>query len=231
MLYAYGVAEAGRPVMPFSVDGTAPGLSEASVGGARNHDADLFGLDGAAVELLTCGQLAVAVSRHAEGDLKPTTRRLQEHSAINLALVRSGGVAPFRFGNTFADADELRRKLEPRADALREKLAALTGCAELTVRMKADQALVATADPHPNPLPEGEGTRYLLGKRRRMRGEDLLRDQAAALRTELGPTVRDFREDLRDDVLRLALLVPLEDVAELVAKFGMSGPWPPSSFV
>jgi len=91
------------------------------------------GIDGAAVSLVSAGELAVAVSRHDGDELKPTRRRLEEHLAVNLALVEAGGVLPFRFGNTFADAEALRQAFEPRGTELAGKLREVEGCVELTV--------------------------------------------------------------------------------------------------
>ena len=195
MLYAYGAVRPGR---------LAPAVK---------------GIDGAEVAILEAGGVAVAISE-LSSEVEPTRDRLVQHHRVTMALLRGGGVAPFRFGNVFAGEAELRQGLGKRTSELEGKLEALAGCVEMSVR-------------HPLP-PAGKprsGTDYLLAKRRRLlAGEQL--------RAKLGDVVKDWRQEDRRDHLELACLVPAGRVAEFQerlqradATLEVSGPWPPSSFV
>jgi gas vesicle protein GvpL/GvpF len=195
MLYAYGAVRPGQ---------LAPAVK---------------GIDGAAVAILEAGGLAVAVSELPR-EITPTRDRLVQHHRVTMALLRGGGVAPFRFGNVFPGEAELRQGLQKRTSELERKLEALAGCVEMAVR----QPLPPAGKPR-------SGTDYLLAKRRRLlAGEQL--------RAKLGDVVKDWRQEDRRDSLELACLVPAGQVAEFQDRLEhadpsveVSGPWPPSSFV
>lgn len=195
MLYAYGVVWPGQ---------LAPAVR---------------GIDGAEVVILEGDGVAVAVSELPR-EVKPTRDRLVQHHRVTMALLRSGGVAPFRFGNVFAGEAELRQGLQKRTSELEQKLEALAGCVEMSVR----QPLPAAGKPR-------TGTDYLLAKRRRLHAGE-------QLRAKLGDVVKDWRQDDRGDSLEVSCLVPAGRVAEFEDRLEraepaaeVSGPWPPSSFV
>jgi len=177
------------------------------------------GIDGAPVAVLAAAGLGVAVSELAE-EVQPTRDRLVQHHRVTMALLRNGGVAPFRFGNVFPGEAELRQELQGRAPELQEKLKSLAGCVEMAVRL----AVPAGQKP-------ASGTDYLLHKKRELHAAD-------HLRANLDKVVRDWRQDMKGDSLGLACLVEQARIAEFKAKVAeidmraeVSGPWPPSSFV
>jgi hypothetical protein len=177
------------------------------------------GIDGAPVAVLEAAGLGVAVSELAE-EVRPTRDRLAQHHRVTMALLRSGGVAPFRFGNVFLGEAELRQGLLGRAAELEEKLKALAGCVEMAVRI----TLSAGKKPE-------SGTEYLLQKKRHI-------DLADKLRVELGDMVKDWRQELKGETLDVACLIDRRQVtgfktklAEISPNAEVTGPWPPSSFV
>jgi hypothetical protein len=195
MLYAYGAVRPGH---------AAP---------------DVRGIDGAPVEVVEAAGLGVAVSELAR-DVEPTRDRLVQHHRVTMALLRGGGVAPFRFGNVFPGEAELRQGLQKRASELGQMLETLAGYVEMCVRL-----------PLPNGGKPGSGTEYLLHKKRQLHAAD-------QLHSELAELVQDWREEVRGNRLSVACLVPQARAAEFErkatqvdARAEVSGPWPPSSFV
>lgn len=195
MLYAYGAVRTGHLAPPVK------------------------GIDGAPVAILEAGGVGVAVSELSQ-EVEPTRDRLVQHHRVTMALLRSGGVAPFRFGNVFPGEAELRRELQERTSELERKLETLAGCVEMAVK----QPLPAAAKPR-------SGTDYLLGKKRRLLA-------AEQLRARLGDIVLDWREGAKGDSVDVACLIAVERMLEFREKLEhaepgveVSGPWPPSSFV
>jgi hypothetical protein len=195
MLYAYGAVRPGH---------AAPAVS---------------GIDGAAVAVLETAGLGVAISHLAE-EVRPTRDRLVQHHRVTMALLRGGGVAPFRFGNVFPGEAELRQGMQGRASELVQKLEALAGCVEVAIRV----ALPAGAKP-------GSGTEYLLRKK----GQLGIADK---LQADLADLVKDWRQELKGESLEVACLLDQRHLPALKAKVAeihphaeVTGPWPPSSFV
>jgi hypothetical protein len=179
----------------------------------------MTGLDGARVQILPVGNLGVALSEMSAPP-EPMPQRLRAHNSVCLALIQAGGVVPFRFGNVFENEEELCAAVGAKAADLERKLVRLAGCVELNVRV---------------PLEPGErpssGTDYLRRKKREL-------ELAERLRTELGPALKDWRQEIRHGELRATCLVAAGGAAELKAKLKafepeprLTGPWPPSSFV
>ena len=202
MLYAYGAV---RP------DQTPPGVK---------------GIDGATVAVLEAAGLGVAVSELAN-EVEPTRDRLVQHHRVTMALLRSGGVAPFRFGHVFPGEAELRDGLQPRAAELGQKLAALAGCVEMDIRLPLGSEM-----PSPSLSPrEGKGTAYLMAKKRRFQAAD-------GIRASLTDVLEDWRQEIGREGLEVACLVKLASVPELKRRLAevapdavISGPWPAGSFV
>ncbi len=179
----------------------------------------VMGLDGARVQILRAGNLGVALSEMSAWP-EPTPQRIRAHNSACLALIQAGGVVPFRFGNVFENEQELCAAVEAKAADLERALERLAGCVELTVRVPLD----------PGERPSS-GTDYLRRKKREL-------ELAERLRIELGPALKDWRQEIRHGELRATCLVAAGGAAELKAKLkafkpepGLTGPWPPSSFV
>jgi hypothetical protein len=201
MLYVYGIVEQGR---------RAPAVA---------------GVDGAAVALVKSSTLSIAVSEVPAAP-EPTRERLAQHHRVTMALLAEGGVVPLRFGNAFDDEESLHRGLGPRAVELAGKLDQLAGFVELGL------SLALADDPRRDPLQSGgEGTRYMLAKKRQL-------DTAEDLRARVGDIIQDWRAEVKGRTLRIACLIRAEHVEKLrnrLATFApaprVTGPWPPSSFV
>jgi hypothetical protein len=201
MLYAYGAVRAGQ---------VPPGVS---------------GIDGSPVCVLEAAGLGVAVSELPR-KVEPTRVRLVQHHRVTMALLRGGGVAPFRFGNVFPGEAELRRGLEPRASELGQRLEALAGCVEMGLRLPLGANEPAAG------RGQRQGTAYLLRKRRQITAAD-------ELHARLKDVLKDWQQEpSAEGVLAAACLVEQRRVDELRARLAevapeaeVSGPWPPSSFV
>lgn len=137
---------------------------------------------------------------------------LRRHDAVVQELLRLfPAVLPARYGETTDDADELRATLESRADALRQRLAELTGHVQMTLRVFARGAAPARVaggeqgDPAaalPPPPPDaGPGSIYLHERRAALARTQVL-PEIESLRRALGPLVRRQRI-VRTDAARL----------------------------
>jgi hypothetical protein len=180
---------------------------------------DLHGVDGAEVELLDIGELAVAVSRH-ESMPDRTSRNIVAHHLVSLSFAEAAGAVPFRFGHVFEDEAQLSQQLGPRGADLAARLRELQGCVEMTLRLHAHAASPSRQ--------ERPGTHYLLAKKAESAAEGRLKDELRGL-------VKDWRRSQTGSEVRLACLIPSANIAELRRRVhGLAtatGPWPPSSFV
>jgi hypothetical protein len=145
----------------------------------------------------------------------------------------AAAVLPVRFGPPFADDAALTEATAPRAAELRERLAGVRGCVELTVRMASAAAAAPTA---------ADGAAYL----RELAAATAVRDACIAeAHGALEARARDSRvEPLTRgaSLFRAAYLVSRPDVTafadevdRLAARFPdtsivCTGPWAPSSF-
>jgi Gas vesicle synthesis protein GvpL/GvpF len=178
----------------------------------------LQGIDGSPVEPQRCGPIAVAVSRH-ELRPEPTATHIAAHHRVTVALAKTSGAVPFRFGSVFEDAEQLRQQLEPRQSELVTKLEQLAGCVEVMVHVRQIEQPIWSS--------RGRGTRYLLAKKGLAEAERRVNDELSAI-------VKDCRRSQQGFEVRLACLVEVKRLAELqrrVADLEITGPWAPSSFV
>ncbi len=202
------------------------------------------GIDGSRVSVIEAGGLGLVVSDHA-APLVPTRRRLIEHHRVNMALANAGAVLPFRFGNVFAEPDQLLSSVAMRRAELSSKLQRLAGLVELTVRITSSGE-ASPIDSHDEP-DETPGRRYLLAKRRELdeagRRERQLKLAGDRVLAALAGLIEDHCSETRGRQLMLALLLRRQDIScartrleeiENVAEDGcawtVSGPWAPSSF-
>lgn len=194
---------------------------------AQRVPSGVTGIDGAAVTVLRLDGLAALVS---DGDaVKNELQALRAHDHVMQAVVRGGITATsVRFGQTFADAAELRRHLATRSD-LAVRLEELDGLVEMRVLMTLPEE-APTA-----PTATSPGTAYLESLRASTRVAGL------SLRPALGPVVHSERvEELpRASGVAFAHLVTREDEQEYrdavralpsLADATVVGPLPLSAF-
>jgi hypothetical protein len=99
---------------------------------------DVRGVDGAPIEHLRVGDVAVVFSRH-DGSSTPDPRAdAVAHGLVVEALAAiASSVAPVRFGESFADELRLVAAVEERLPAIAAALDRVAGCVEIGVRVAA----------------------------------------------------------------------------------------------
>jgi hypothetical protein len=169
---------------------------------------------------------------------RPTGTALRAHDATVRRLARGAdAVLPFRFGTVVSGRDALRRLLAPRAAELRDALARVAGCEQMTLRVFGEPARERRRAPARRA--GGPGARYL-GAR--------LREHAVPEIDPIRPALASFVRAERTERHRTPPL--LASVYHLVerrrgaayraalrraaraggVRLRVSGPWPPYAF-
>jgi hypothetical protein len=192
------------------------------------------GLCGAPLETVQVGPVTALVSRHDERPEATEEAVIRHARVVEAALSLTGAVLPARFGTGYEDDEALSRAVEPRADALHDRLGSVRGCCEFGVRV-----LLPENEPTPKPIGGGE---YL---RQRLRGRDERARLAASLHGPLGEVARESTHRVGDTgtaLLQASFLVPDDAREEFERRLGRlaeehgrlafigTGPWPPYSF-
>lgn len=172
----------------------------------------------------------------------PDLAAIRLHNAVVEAATAEQTPLPFRFGQWFASRDELRDSLVERNEQLTRQLRHVHGSLEHGVRVLDPAHQPPAAD-------RSSGTAYLETLALRARQDQLDdqrgRDVAAALRSWLGPLVRDERVRTvgGGTLATIAHLVDRHDTGTYgrrVKEFGperpelrflFTGPWPPYGFM
>jgi Gas vesicle synthesis protein GvpL/GvpF len=206
-------------------------------------DAPLRGISGAAVRLIKMDELGVLVS---DSDIAPVTREnALTHAAVVRSVLDRTTPLPFRFG-TLVTEQQLSSYISVRKPALRQKLAHVRACVEMSVKIIWQ---LPTDDQEEHPITQGAGATFLAEKRREILGDERRSAQATAISTWLRDTlsglIRDEQITVRPAeklVLSAAHLVERAIIPKyretMVAArqarpelhFLLSGPWPPYSF-
>jgi hypothetical protein len=208
-VYVYGVLHVGEPV-----EDLPPGL------------------DGAAVDLLTHGEVAAAISDIALE--RPPGRRaeIMAHSAVLDALSRFGPVVPVQFGSIMVDADDVvEHLLAPEHDRFVSLIDRLRGNHQydVQVRYRENQGLseVLRSNPditalrqrtlglpdgvvHPDLVRLGELVAQAMERKRGDDAEDVWQVIAPHVLLSAPRPVGGL-----DDVMEVAILVPDENVHDL----------------
>lgn len=217
------------------------GLDEAGLAGAR-------GLSGEPARLFAHAGLCAVVSPFDEAPVPVTREHVLAHNRVNAQVLAQSTPLPFRFG-TLATEEKLAAYVEANAPALRESLAGVRGCVEMSVKLMWGTPEESRASAPDEAAGAGSGTAFLLAKRRALLGGERERRRAEELSAWLeGRThdlVRAARARLRPSdqlVLRAAHLVERVRVDEYRGRlralrderpdlrFLNSGPWPPYNF-
>jgi len=212
-LYAYAITLAGLP----SPDAT-PALTE-----------------GARIERVTCGDLALLVSRVRPDELRVDEDDLSEtgrlatlargHDAVVRAAAGTGPALPLRFGTVVPDEAAARRLLSDHADAARAQLRRVGDCREWGVKLVRRVGEPVAAGPRPADQEEVSGTEYLARRRQALQDRDTAERSAAdateLLEATLLPHVREFLRRGGSPgsslLLDLAFLVPPEGETSFLA--------------
>jgi hypothetical protein len=217
-IYVYCIGRLSHP-QPAGVDG---------IGGAEVRVEDVVGFAAWVSDL--------------DAPPAPSLERVRVHNAVVEAATAEKTPLPFRFGQWFASRDEMIHSLAERHGQIGSRLDTLDGTLEYGVRV---------IDPRHQDAPRdrGSGRAYIESLARRAHGDQVDqqrgRDVAAALRSRLGPLVRD--EQVRmvggGTLAAIAHLVRRHDTGEYMRRvrnfpaecpelrFVFTGPWPPYGFV
>lgn len=207
-------------------------------------DNSVSGVAGAAVRVLKIEDVSVLVS---DCEAVPTTQEnMLAHAAVVRSVCAQTTPVPFRFG-TLATEPQFRSFITSNKVAIAHKLAYLSGCVEMNLKIAWQGSNSAPAKPD---QPAGPGTAFLREKRRELLGDEQTVAQRAELsalfREELGDLVKEEKISLgaSENVLpaRVFHLVEAAKIKQYRRKvqelrdqrpelqLEVSGPWPPYSF-
>jgi hypothetical protein len=193
--------------------------------------------------------------RHLE-DLDWLTGTVRAHQSVIDALTVVTTPLPLRLGTVFRDDSGVRVMIEEREESFRRTLDRLQDRVEWGVKVYAETAAEAPAEPAERPAKPVSGRDYLLQRRRRVRSREEMWQQAEAFATRLHATLSGYAEDARlhapqnptlsgasgQNVLNAAYLVPRGESEEFVEmvdrtkgeapgmRVELTGPWAAYSF-
>jgi len=210
----------------------------------------LAGTEGERLRVITVDRLSAIV-----GELKrvptPTIKNLRRYAAVIEAIAsRVPAILPARFATTVAERDELAFILRSRGAALRQRLRAVRGRAQMTIR------LVSESEPGDRTFPSrsrATGRARARVEREATHGTQYLQQRIAIaararavdgfepIRNAIRRFVKDERVEKRGDVVTVNHLVPRTAVSryltavehaaeEGTVRLSVSGPWAPYAF-
>ena len=209
----------------------------------------LAGIEGERLRVITVDRLSAIV-----GELKrvpaPTIKNLRGYAAVIEAIAsKVPAILPARFATTVAERDELAFILRSRGAALRQRLRAVRGRAQMTIRLVgSDPGDVRLRGQTPVTRPSGvrprneatHGTQYLQ-ERIAIAARARAVDGFEPIRNAIRRFVKDERVEKRGDVVTVNHLVPRTAVSryltavehaaeEGTVRLSISGPWAPYAF-
>jgi len=212
---------------------------------------DLIGLFDQKVSAITQGQLAVFVSDMTAESVTVNKESVLTHQKVVAAVLEHTSPLPFRFGTVASEA-QLKSFLLSREESLLNKLSAVDGCVEMSVKViwqNAGPASLKHFYPDPPDTSAGVGTTFLREKSKEIAGSRELRargDQLASwFQKHVAPLVRDAHATVTPSqklVLAADCLVERSRIPSYRAAldqarqerpdlhFLISGPWAPYSF-
>lgn len=205
------------------------------------------GIAGAQPRLVRCAGLQAVVSPCGEERIAVTREHVLAHERVVRRVLAETTPLPFRFGTVVSEA-RLESYLDARRAGLSEQLARVRGAVEMSVKIIwAGAAPAALAGEEQTA--GGQGTRFLLRKRRELLGEGEAEGRAAEVEAWLGRAVeglvRESDVSLRPSenlILAAAHLVERGRLSDYRRALGRataerpelhiltSGAWPPYSF-
>ena len=207
------------------------------------------GVAGERLKVITVDRIGVVV-----GELRrapaPSIRNLRRYAAaVEAIAAKTSAILPARFGTTVVNADELRVVVRSRRAALRHRLTAVRGRAQMTLRLLESESGDAA---FPSQSTVTSRTRLRLGYAA-TQGMQYLRQKMAdaavaravpafdPIRPTIRSYVKDERVEKRGGVVTINHLVPrgsverYRDIVERAADehalpLVVTGPWPPYAF-
>lgn len=182
--------------------------------------AGVRGVNGAAVRAVEHNGLTALVSElEMDAAAEVTAENARAHNRVNTLALALATPLPFRFGSCVTE-ERLADYVKSHEKALREALARVRGCVEMSVKLMWD----AASDPRrkdeaeqqasesrnassPPPPSAGSGTAFLLSKQREISGDAAARARAAEVAAALNARVLDVVRDARVTVLPSPALV------------------------
>ncbi|HKE59052.1 MAG TPA: GvpL/GvpF family gas vesicle protein [Pyrinomonadaceae bacterium] len=213
---------------------------------ASPPDKPLRGLGDKEVRSIRSGKLEVLVSAFVGDNVAITEENVVTHQRVIRSVLEFTTPLPFRFG-TLVTESQLSSYLESRQVALLEKLDALQGCVEMSVKViwPTPEITAVNSDDQS----QRSGTAFLAAKKEEILGDATLSQRAGDLSLwlsgHLGGLVREEQVNLRPRdrlVLAASHLVEREQLSAYKLGLGaaraerpelhflVSGPWPPYSF-
>jgi len=181
----------------------------------------------------------------------PTVTNLRRYAAVVESIAaRVPSVLPARFATTVADRDELAFILQTRGSTLRQRLRAVRGRSQMTIRLLvesesgdrwlASRSAVTGRARLRLEYGAAQGTQYLQ-RRMAMAAAGRAVPAFEPIRTAIQRYIKDERIDKREGVITINHLVPraaaarYRDAVERAAdenrmRLIVSGPWPPYAF-
>lgn len=209
------------------------------------------GISNAPVRLLKIENLVVLVSDLDVDAVTVTRENALNHAAVVRSVLDQTTPLPFRFG-TLVTEQQLKNYISARKPALEAKLATVSGCVEMSVKIirdfstDNDQPLAPKKYQDNN---QGAGAMFLAEKRREILGDERRAAHATEISTwlqdNLNALARDKQVTIRPGgklVLSAAFLVERSEIGQYRARveqlraerpelhFLFSGPWPPYTF-
>ncbi|HYV83491.1 MAG TPA: GvpL/GvpF family gas vesicle protein [Pyrinomonadaceae bacterium] len=205
------------------------------------------GVSGARIRLIKFEDLSLLVSACTGNFFHQIRKNALAHNAVVRSVFNQTTPLPCRFGTIVTDK-QLRNYVSTHKQALKNRLAHVRGAAEMNLRINGPRLNTLPASEREQAV--GPGTRFLLDKRKELRGEEWRAAQekelSAWLGEKLGGLIRDERIYVvpheRCLLARVDHLVDRSDIEKYREKAGgaiqerpdirflVSGPWPPYSF-
>jgi len=180
-----------------------------------------------------------------------SARNLRRFASVVESIAGSApAILPARFGSTFTDVAELMLVVRSRRASLRERLRAVRGRTQMTIRLiceseSGDASCASQSQVTPRARVRLEhkatqGTQYLRERMEMLRTVDQI-PELAPVRTSVRRLVRDERVERRGSIATVHHLIPRAAVgrygvavaratAENGLRLTVSGPWAPYAF-
>jgi hypothetical protein len=202
------------------------------------------GLAGEALRLVPCGGILAAVGDVAKAPDADRATLTAHDAAVRRLAALSSALLPARFGSVSEDDRQLGDALRARVPALRDALAAVRGCDQMTLRFfRPEGSAVAPPGDADVAADAGPGTRYLAA-RRALAGDPAALPEVRVVLDALAPFVRGERRQRHERpplVASVYHLVPRDGLVayraalaaaarEASVRVTASGPWPAYAF-
>jgi hypothetical protein len=208
------------------------------------------GIAGERLRAITAGRLTALLGELRRAP-KPTMRNLKRYAAVIDALAEQApAILPARFGTCMTDLDEVHLVLRSRQDALRRRLRAVRGRAQMTIRVVLGSDSGDAAFPSQTPVTEHSRVRL---ENETTQGRQYLQHRARSaarereipgfepIRTAAKRWLKEERIEKRAGVATVNHLIPrgsanayrkaVERAAERAGvRLMVSGPHPPYAF-